>query len=217
MYIPTFFPVPLVPLIHLHSPVPLFPRFPVPLILSVHSNFPLSSSCSSVFLSGCTIYLLVFFFVCLLKIYIIYSSWTDHLSVQLHTLLNKSLNQKLTLALLWSTELTLYSKQAVRVVFDGSSRRIKSITNKLSDISVNVDQGFYWYNSSAGNNINSTQTSGAYVFRFVKKKNYLHHAFFTLLSLLSHRPNGTTPFDVNPQGIQEFSVTQVNVTKSMSR
>ena len=55
--------------------------------------------------------------------------------------------------------------QAVQVVFDGTTKRVKSITNKLSAISINVDQGFYWYNSSAGNNINSTQTSGAYVFR----------------------------------------------------
>ena len=46
---------------------------------------------------------------------------------------------------------------------------MNSITNKLSKISVNVDQGFYWYNSSAGNNINSIQTSGAYVFRFAYK------------------------------------------------
>lgn len=57
--------------------------------------------------------------------------------------------------------------QIVQVVFDGSSKRIKSITNKVSKISVNVDQGFYWYNSSDGRNKNSTQKSGAYIFRYM--------------------------------------------------
>ena len=56
--------------------------------------------------------------------------------------------------------------QAVHVVFDGTTKRVKSITNKLSNISMNVDQGFYWYNSSDGHNVNSSQTSGAYVFRY---------------------------------------------------
>ena len=55
--------------------------------------------------------------------------------------------------------------QFVQVVFDGSTKRIKRITNKLSNISVNVDQGFYWYNSSDGHNVNSSQASGAYIFR----------------------------------------------------
>ena len=51
-------------------------------------------------------------------------------------------------------------------MFDGMSNRVKSITNKVSKISVNVDQGFYWYNSSDGHNANSTQASGAYIFRY---------------------------------------------------
>ena len=46
--------------------------------------------------------------------------------------------------------------------------------NKVSKISTKVDQNFLWWNSSAGN-VNSTQASGAYVFR----------------------PNGTAPFEVN--------------------
>ena len=70
----------------------------------------------------------------------------------------------------------LWFIQAVQVLFDGSSRRVKSITNKVSKITVNVDQGFYWYNSSAGNNVNSTQASGTYIFRWVKMciKSLLH-------------------------------------------
>ena len=47
--------------------------------------------------------------------------------------------------------------------------------NKVSKISTKVDQNFLWWNSSAGNNVNSSQASGAYVFR----------------------PNGTAPFEVN--------------------
>ena len=37
--------------------------------------------------------------------------------------------------------------------------------NKVSKISTKVDQNFMWWNSSAGNNVNSSQASGAYVFR----------------------------------------------------
>ena len=73
---------------------------------------------------------------------------------------------------MWHMHLTL--TQAVQVVFDGSSKRIKSITNKLSKISVNVDQGFYWYNSSDGHNKNSTQRSGAYIFRYMQFFMFTH-------------------------------------------
>ena len=56
--------------------------------------------------------------------------------------------------------------QAVQVVFNGTSKRVQRITNKISRISVSVDQGFYWYNSSDGHNMDSIQRSGAYVFRY---------------------------------------------------
>jgi lysosomal alpha-mannosidase len=51
------------------------------------------------------------------------------------------------------------------VVFDGATGHMKSITNIVSGISCDVDQEFLWYNASAGNNKNSTQPSGAYIFR----------------------------------------------------
>ena len=37
------------------------------------------------------------------------------------------------------------------------------------------------------------------------------NAYTSVYIPLSYRPNGTAPFDVNPQGIQDFSITQVNV------
>ena len=63
-----------------------------------------------------------------------------------------------------------------------------SIDNKFSKISAKVDQNFLWWNSSAGNNVNSTQTSGAYIFR----------------------PNGTAPFEINPGSIVKTTVINVS-------
>ena len=64
------------------------------------------------------------------------------------------------------------------LTFDGTTGRLKVINNQLSNIKLNVDQGFMWYNSSDEHNRNSTQASGAYMFR----------------------PNGTKPFDVSSGG-----------------
>ena len=61
------------------------------------------------------------------------------------------------------------------LTFSGATGRLMMMENKVSKISAKVDQNFLWWNSSAGNNINSTQTSGAYIFR----------------------PNGTAPFEIN--------------------
>ena len=61
------------------------------------------------------------------------------------------------------------------LTFDGTTGRLKYINNVKSKISTKVDQNFLWWNSSAGNNVNSSQTSGAYIFR----------------------PNGTAPFEIN--------------------
>ena len=47
--------------------------------------------------------------------------------------------------------------------------------NKQSKVSAKIDQNFFWWNSSAGNNVNSSQASGAYIFR----------------------PNGTSPHEIN--------------------
>jgi lysosomal alpha-mannosidase len=61
------------------------------------------------------------------------------------------------------------------LTFSGATGRLMMMENKVSKISAKVDQNFLWWNSSAGNNVNSSQTSGAYIFR----------------------PNGTAPFEIN--------------------
>ena len=61
------------------------------------------------------------------------------------------------------------------LTFDGSTGRLKLMNNLKNKVSTKVDQNFLWWNSSAGNNVNSTQASGAYIFR----------------------PNGTAPFEIN--------------------
>ena len=61
------------------------------------------------------------------------------------------------------------------LTFDGKTGRLTSMNNIVSNISAKVDQNFLWWNSSAGNNVNSSQASGAYIFR----------------------PNGTSPFQIN--------------------
>lgn len=44
-----------------------------------------------------------------------------------------------------------------KVEFNPDTGRLKSITNLKSGLSAMVDQQFFWYNSSTGNNINSSQ------------------------------------------------------------
>ena len=42
---------------------------------------------------------------------------------------------------------------------DGGSGEVEKITNQISGTSVDVKQHFYWYASSNGDNINSSQVS----------------------------------------------------------
>ncbi|XP_019622068.1 PREDICTED: lysosomal alpha-mannosidase-like [Branchiostoma belcheri] len=53
----------------------------------------------------------------------------------------------------------------ISVVFDGKTGLLKSVVNLETKVTLKVNQGFYWYNSSAGNNKASSRKSGAYVFR----------------------------------------------------
>lgn len=46
-----------------------------------------------------------------------------------------------------------------RVEFNTETGRLQRITNLKSGINAMVDQQFFWYNSSTGNNINSTQVT----------------------------------------------------------
>ena len=45
------------------------------------------------------------------------------------------------------------STQYYKVVFDGESGHIKSITNIVSGVSSDINQQFYWYNASTGNKV----------------------------------------------------------------
>jgi len=78
-------------------------------------------------------------------------------------------------------------------VFDSSTGRLYSLTNKLSGIKTFVDQEIMWWNASAGNNVNSTQTSGAYIFR----------------------PNGTHPWNVSTNNIATIALLQGPVVQEV--
>ena len=68
------------------------------------------------------------------------------------------------------------SMQQLTAVVDGQSGRLKYLDNLNEDgtiLSMKVDQNFFWYNSSDGHNKNSTQASGAYIFRWA----WLPHEF----------------------------------------
>ncbi|XP_078576535.1 lysosomal alpha-mannosidase-like [Branchiostoma floridae x Branchiostoma japonicum] len=64
------------------------------------------------------------------------------------------------------------------LIFDTTTGHLKTVTNLKNKLILNVQQAFYWYNSSTGNNQDSTQRSGAYIFR----------------------PNGTEPFPIHTKG-----------------
>uniref|UniRef100_A0A673FUW1 Alpha-mannosidase n=1 Tax=Sinocyclocheilus rhinocerous TaxID=307959 RepID=A0A673FUW1_9TELE len=51
------------------------------------------------------------------------------------------------------------------VTFDDTTGLLSSLTNLETDQTIQLTQNFYWYNASAGNNKESRQTSGAYIFR----------------------------------------------------
>ena len=84
---------------------------------------------------------------------------------------------------------TLTSSQPYVLDFDQTTGHLKRINNTVSHIAANVDQTFLWWNSSDGNNINSTQPSGAYIFR----------------------PNGTAPFTVNQNNTAKIYAVQVSL------
>ena len=54
------------------------------------------------------------------------------------------------------------------MTFDGTSGHLKSINNTQSNLFLNIDQWFMWWNSSDGKNVNSSQASGAYIFRYIR-------------------------------------------------
>ncbi|XP_072528049.1 lysosomal alpha-mannosidase isoform X1 [Salminus brasiliensis] len=62
----------------------------------------------------------------------------------------------------------------LKVTFDPTTGLLSGLTNLETQQSIHLSQNFYWYNASDGND-ESTQTSGAYIFR----------------------PNSSTPYTVN--------------------
>ena len=57
------------------------------------------------------------------------------------------------------------NNQYYQIKFSGTTGHITKITNVISKISSAIDQQFFWYNSSAGNNRNSSQVqSGNVIF-----------------------------------------------------
>ena len=60
---------------------------------------------------------------------------------------------------------------------DGKSGDVEKITNQMSGISVDVKQHFYWYASSNGANVNSSQVS---VFCSVGTPQFLFPVTFVL-------------------------------------
>lgn len=66
--------------------------------------------------------------------------------------------------------------QYLKATISQSTNRLSQVLNKVSNQLLQVDQNFFWYNASAGtikytshtkgNNANSSQASGAYIFRY---------------------------------------------------
>ena len=83
-------------------------------------------------------------------------------------------------------QIAIIENDAMALIFNCCTGRLMSMENKLSNIKAFVDQQFLWWNGSSGNNINSSQASGAYIFR----------------------PNGTNPFMVNNGNTATISVVK---------
>lgn len=60
----------------------------------------------------------------------------------------------------------------LRLEFSPDTGRLVRMSRKDQELSIDVDQQFFWYNGSVGNDI-SRQTSGAYIFRPNKTKPYV--------------------------------------------
>ncbi len=54
---------------------------------------------------------------------------------------------------------TTSTLQHYEVEFSGSSGHIKKISNLVSKVSADINQQFFWYNSSSGNNQDSSQVN----------------------------------------------------------
>ncbi|XP_019717347.1 lysosomal alpha-mannosidase [Hippocampus comes] len=75
----------------------------------------------------------------------------------------------------------------LRVTFDPTTGLLSGLDNLETKQSIGLTQNFYWYNASDGNNSNSNQPSGAYIFR----------------------PNSSTPFVISKTAKTETIQTSV--------
>uniref|UniRef100_A0A671T5G0 Alpha-mannosidase n=1 Tax=Sinocyclocheilus anshuiensis TaxID=1608454 RepID=A0A671T5G0_9TELE len=80
----------------------------------------------------------------------------DMKSSSLLPLLSVSINNKSVL---------MYVFKFLKVTFDDTTGLLSSLTNLETNQTIRLTQNFYWYNASAGNNKESRQPSGAYIFR----------------------------------------------------
>ncbi|XP_031675145.1 lysosomal alpha-mannosidase isoform X1 [Oncorhynchus kisutch] len=60
---------------------------------------------------------------------------------------------------------TAVQNKFLRVTFDPETGLLSSLSNLETQQTVKLSQNFYWYNASDGNNSESIQMSGAYIFR----------------------------------------------------
>lgn len=81
----------------------------------------------------------------------------------------------------------------IRLTFSNVTGLLLNVENLVYNVSVAVNQQLRWYNASAGNNVNSTQASGAYVFR----------------------PNSSETYDIAPGGKVTYKVVQTDVVKEV--
>jgi lysosomal alpha-mannosidase len=74
----------------------------------------------------------------------------------------------------------------LRLTFSNKNGRLVEILNLVSQVKQSVDQQFFWYNSSVGNNV-SDQASNAYNFR----------------------PNSSTPFNISVDTMQRLRYLRI--------
>ncbi|KAM9313685.1 lysosomal alpha-mannosidase [Pholidichthys leucotaenia] len=60
---------------------------------------------------------------------------------------------------------TVMQNKYLKVTFDPDTGLLSSLSNLETNQSIRLTQNFYWYNASDGNNWESIQPSGAYIFR----------------------------------------------------
>uniref|UniRef100_A0A3P9MSJ1 Alpha-mannosidase n=2 Tax=Poecilia reticulata TaxID=8081 RepID=A0A3P9MSJ1_POERE len=60
---------------------------------------------------------------------------------------------------------TSIQNEFLQVTFDPDTGLLSGLSNLKTKQTIKLSQNFYWYNASNGNNVESLQTSGAYIFR----------------------------------------------------